>query len=185
MVALAVIDDVEDLVGMPGFDAILDGREVGGGVGERTVALADQEGGLGLFDEDDDGAFAFDGRASFLQVGDDGGELGVVEAFTELNVELHAQAVVYGLERGQAVGDEPLPEGAVFGVAGVELGGLDAGGVLDRFVAGFDPVLGEAVESCELGDGVGFDTAIRRGRSSSPRGSCRTASPSRPGGCRG
>ena len=99
MVALAVIDDVEDLVGVPGFDAILDGRQVGRGVGERAVALANQEGRLGLLDEDDDRPFALDGDASCLQVGDDRGELGVVEALAELDVEFHAQAVVHGLER--------------------------------------------------------------------------------------
>ena len=55
------------------------------------------------------------------------------------------------------MGDEPLPEGAVLGVAGVELGGLGARGVLDGLVAGLDPILGQAVEPRQLGDGVGFE----------------------------
>ena len=76
MVALAVVDDVEDLVGMPGLDAILDGRQVGGGVGEGAVALADDERRLGLLDEDDDRPFALDGEPLLLEVGHDRGELG-------------------------------------------------------------------------------------------------------------
>ena len=103
MVALAVIDDVEHLVGVPGFDAILDGRQVGRGVGERAVALANQEGRLGLLDEDDDRAFALDGEPLLLQVGHDRSELVVVEALAELNVEFHAQPVVDGLECRQAI----------------------------------------------------------------------------------
>ena len=42
VVALAVVDDVEDLVGVPGLDAILDRGQVGGGIGEGAVALADR-----------------------------------------------------------------------------------------------------------------------------------------------
>ena len=76
MVALAVIDDVEHLVGVPGLGAILDRGQVGRGVGEGTVALADDERGLGLLDEDDDRAFALDGEPFLLQVGHDRSELG-------------------------------------------------------------------------------------------------------------
>ena len=86
---------------------------------------------LGLLDEDDDRAFALDGEPLRLQVGHDRGELRVVEALAELHVELHAQPVVEGLERPQAVRHELVPEGAVLGVAGVKLGGLDPRGVLD------------------------------------------------------
>ena len=53
------------------------------------------------------------------------------------------------------MGHELLPERAVLGVAGVELGGLGARGVLDGRVAGLDPVLGQAVEPGQLGHRVG------------------------------
>ena len=120
-----------------------------------------------------------------FEVLDDLGEHRVVEALAELDVEPDAQAVVDRLERPEAVGHELVPEGAVLGVAGVELGRLDPRGVLDGRVAGLDPVLDQPIEPGQLADGVGGEMRPRRGRSSSPRGSCRTASPSRPGGCRG
>ena len=92
-----------------------------------------------------------------FKVGHDRGELVVVEALAELDVEFHAQAVVDGLEGGQAVGDEPGPEGAVLRVAGVELGGLGPRGILDGLLAGRDLVLGQAVEPRQLGDRVGIE----------------------------
>ena len=98
-----------------------------------------------------------------LQVGHDRGELRVVEALAELDVELHAQAVVDGLERTQAVRHEPAPEGAVLGVAGVELGGLDPRGVFDGRVAGLDPILGQAIEPRQLADGVGLEPRLVAG----------------------
>ena len=64
MVALAVIDHVENLVGMPGLGPVLDGRQVGRGVVEGAVALADDERRLGLVDEDDDRPLALVGDAS-------------------------------------------------------------------------------------------------------------------------
>ena len=89
-----------------------------------------------------------------LQVGHDRSELWVVEAFAELNVEFHAQPVVDSLEGCQAKRDEPRPEGAVFGVAGVEPGGFGPSRVFDGFVAGLDPVLSQPIQPRQLGDRV-------------------------------
>ncbi len=67
MVPLAMVDHVENLIGVPGLDAILDRRQVGGCVVEGTVSLADDERRLGLLDEDDDRPFALDGEPLALQ----------------------------------------------------------------------------------------------------------------------
>ena len=67
MIALAMVDHVEDLIGVPGLDAILDRRQVGRRVVEGAIALADDERGLGLFDEDDDRSLAFDGEPPALR----------------------------------------------------------------------------------------------------------------------
>src|ERR1017187_8947568 len=40
---LAAIGDVDDLVGVPGFDAVRQGSQIGGGVIETTVALLNDE----------------------------------------------------------------------------------------------------------------------------------------------
>ena len=163
MVALAVVDDVEDLVGVPGLGAVLDRGQVGRGVVEGAVALADDERRLGPLDEDDGRPLALDGEPLLLQVLDDLGEHRVVEALAELDVERHAQAVVDRLERPQAVGHELLPEGPVLGIAGVELGGLGPRGVLDGRVAGLDSILGQAIEPGQLADRVGREARLVAG----------------------
>src|SRR5262245_14064546 len=80
------------------------------------------------------------------EVVDDRAEHRVVEALPELDREAHAQAVVDLLKGLEAVGHEPGPELAVLRVAGVQPGRLGPRRLLDRGVAGLDPVLGEAVE---------------------------------------
>ena len=99
MIALAMVDHVENLIRVPGLDAILDGRQVSGGVVEGTVSLADDEGCLGLLDVDDDRSFALDGEPLGLQIGHDRGQHRVVKALAELHVEPDAQAIVKGLKR--------------------------------------------------------------------------------------
>ncbi len=72
-----------------------------------------------------------------------------------MDVESDAQTVVDGLEGPEAVGHELVPEGAVLGVAGVQLGGLDPRGLLDGRVAVLDPILGEPIQPRQLADGIG------------------------------
>ncbi len=127
MVALAVVDDVEDLVGVPGLGAVLDRGQVGRGVVEGAVALADDERGLGPLDEDDRRPLALDGEALGFQVLDDVGEHRVVEALAELDVERDAQAVVDRLQGLEAVGHELRPRGPRFsGSPAWSLAGLGA-----------------------------------------------------------
>ena len=52
---------------------------------------------------------------------------------------------------------ELAPEGAVFGIAGVELGRLGLRGVFDGRVACLDPILGQTIEPRQLADGIGFE----------------------------
>ena len=110
---------------------------------------------LGLFDVDDDRSLALDGEPPALQVGHDRGQHRVVKALAELHVEPNAQAIVKRLESLQAVRHELAPEGPVFGVAGVELGGLGLRRRLDGRVALLDSILGQAIKPRQLAHGIG------------------------------
>ena len=127
VVALAVIDDVKDLVWVPAMGAVADGGEVGGGVSIGTVAFTHNHGRLCGLTEADSGAFAIGGDALGFEVGDDIGEHGVVERFAELDVETDVEAIVDHFKHFQAVGHELAPELAIFFVAGVKFGGLLTG----------------------------------------------------------
>src|SRR5205085_11799973 len=63
MLALAVINDVEDRVWMPGFVAELDRGEVAGRVEERAVLLLDDHWRFKSFDKNNNGALAVLGEA--------------------------------------------------------------------------------------------------------------------------
>ena len=94
VVPLAVIDDVEELVGVPGLLSVLDRGQVGRGVVEGAVALPNDERGLLALGEDDDGPLALLGDAARFQVLDDLRQHRVVEALAELDVEADAEPVV-------------------------------------------------------------------------------------------
>jgi hypothetical protein len=91
VLALAGVDEVEDAAGAQAGDAEADGGQVGGAV----EVLADGFPGQGLLlddqrvvvagDGDDGGAFAFDGQALGLELGNDLGEVGVVEGFAAVD----------------------------------------------------------------------------------------------------
>ena len=124
MVALAVIDHVENLLGIPGLGPVLDGRQVGRAVIESTIALADDEWGRGLGGEDDNRPLALLGDTSCRDVFDDRGQHRIVEAFAQLDIEPHAQPVVDLPQRLQAVRHELVPECTILRISGMQLGGL-------------------------------------------------------------
>jgi len=99
---LAGVGDVEDEVGVPGVDAILNGGEVGGGIHEGAIAFCDEEGGiLVAFVEDGDCALGIAGDVLALEVVDDFGEHGFVEGFAEGFVEGDAETGVGTVELGE------------------------------------------------------------------------------------
>jgi hypothetical protein len=124
MLALAVIDDVENGFGMPGFVAKLDCGQIAGGVEKRAVLLLDDHGRVKAFDEDDDSTLAVFGEAFFAQVFDDGGQPIVIEAFAVFVVERDVQPAIDSGDFVAAVGQEFVPELEILGVIGVKPGGL-------------------------------------------------------------
>ncbi len=167
---LAAVGDVEDGVWLPGFEAELEGGEVGGGVVGGAIAFEDEAGvggplsvaldeegvvfgGQGMVREDAEGAFAFDGEAAEAEVLDDGGQARVIEAFAVGMVEGDAQTLVEGIELVLGEVDHLPPEGEVLGVAGLEFdeflaGGFEGGGL------GFGFLVDEFVETFHFRDGV-------------------------------
>src|SRR5437879_438433 len=91
MELLAAIGNIDHLVGAPGFEPVLQGRKVGGGVIEGTIAFSD-EGGI-LFElreiskKDREGAFAFAGDAFGLQFLDQRLKARIVKTLTQSIVE--------------------------------------------------------------------------------------------------
>src|SRR5262249_2766804 len=104
--------------------------------------------------EDDDRSLTLDGQTLALEILHDRSQPGVVEALAQLHVEPDAHPVVHGLERAEAVGHEPAPEGAVLGIAGVEPGGLLARATFGRRVAALDPGLDRSIQPRQLADRV-------------------------------
>ena len=177
MVTLAVIDHVENLLGIPGFGPVLDGRKIGRAVIERSIALADHERGRRLGGEDDDRPFALFGDAACREVLDDRGQHRVVEAFAQLDIEPHSHPFVNLRERRQAVRHELPPESPVFGVSRMQLRGLGSGGLLDGPVTGLNPILRQAVEPSELGHGIGGVSSLVSGVLPAPEDHAELRSP--------
>ena len=114
---LAAVGDVDDLVGVPGFQPVGQRGQVGGGVIEAAVALLDDErigsplaflvdeervvlGRHGAVEEDGAGASALAARSRSHQFVHDGLQARVVEALAQGVVELHAQPAIDGVELG-------------------------------------------------------------------------------------
>ena len=77
---LAVIDDVQDRVGLPRLHAVLDRGQVGRGVEKRAVLLLHDHRRVEAFEEHADRALALAGQALRSQVVDDAGQPVVVKA---------------------------------------------------------------------------------------------------------
>src|SRR5690606_33424612 len=92
---LALVGDVDDAGGRELLDAALDGGEVGGGVVEAAVALPyDHQRQLFLLELDDEGALAFRSEAFGDQFIDQRSEAVIVVAFSPVEIEAHAEALV-------------------------------------------------------------------------------------------
>ena len=142
------VGDVDDFARFPCLDAILDGGEVGGWVEERAVALLNEERfvlqGGHVAEKDTDGALAVLGQTPGLQVGDDPGQTGVIEAFAKGVVEAHVEPLVNALERRHRKVTQFFPKREVLRVAVVKLDQLSLRSVADGRV-GF----GGAVVTCD------------------------------------
>ena len=124
MVALPVVDDVQDGVGAPLLHAVLDGGQVGRGVEEGAVLLLDDERGVEPVEKDADGALALAGQAAGVQVGHHAGQRLLVEALAKRVVELDAQSTIHLFDLRQTGWQETLPQSAVLRIAGMKLGRL-------------------------------------------------------------
>lgn len=124
MVGLGGADDVPDFIGMPDVDAVLDGGEVGGSVEVAAIAFLDEHGLVlqrgDVWKENALGAIALTGDATGLEFVDEAGESGVVEAFTEVVIEMDVELVVDVLQTLERHFHTALPDGEVFGVALLE-----------------------------------------------------------------
>ncbi len=107
---LPLIGDVDDAVGVEGLHSCRHGGEVGRGIVEAAVALADDaERQLFVFEHDDRGAFALDGQPFLLEPFDRAGESVTVVAFAVDDVVVHAQPGVDAIELFEAQAHEHLP----------------------------------------------------------------------------
>ena len=117
-------------------DALLVGGDVGRGVVERAVALADDGGSCrrasGRRGRTRRAPLRWVGRCRRVPVARRAARVVVEKTLAELVVEMHVQARVDFVEFGAGKIDAPLPDGEVFRVAGLELGEFGAAGVGHR-----------------------------------------------------
>ena len=119
-----MIDHVEDGVRLPVVHAVADGGQVGRGIEERPVLLADDHRRPVAFEKHADGAVADAGQPAVEQFLDDGRKLIVIETLAQRVIELDAQPPIDPLNVFEADGEEFPPQAEVFRVAGVQLGGF-------------------------------------------------------------
>src|SRR6187549_185867 len=119
MKLLAPIRNVYDFVRMPRFQAILQRREVGGGVIGCSVALLNQ-GGLELqfrhiFKKNSDGAFTLAGQTFVAQFLNNRFEPRIVETLAQRVVESDAEPGINCVELILRKRDHLPPDGKIFG----------------------------------------------------------------------
>ena len=118
---LTVVDHVEDPVGLPVLESPADRRQIGRGIEEGTVGLADEERWLVIaVEKDPDRAAALAGQPLRLQIVDDSGQERLKEAFPEGVVEADIKTLIEPLDVAETRWHEPLPEGPVVGIPLVE-----------------------------------------------------------------
>ncbi len=171
VLALPVIDHIEHAVGLPVGHPPADRGQVGGGIEEGAVGLADQQRRLvWAVGEDADGGTALAGEAPGEQLIDHLAKHRLVEALAKRVVEGDMQAGVDAVDLGLTDRHERLPEASVFRIPLVELGrfqqhlaaelwvlggqasGLGIGSKFVFFRIGGLPH--EPVQAAELGGGI-------------------------------
>lgn len=113
------------------------------------------QGELFVVEKGDKGAFGFADEAEGLEFFDHAGEVVVVERLAADEFERDAEAVVDAVEFGEGQIDEGLPQGAIFGVAGLELDEFGTGLVLPGGVF-LALLVGEDIDALEFVHGGGF-----------------------------
>src|SRR5256885_1974695 len=95
MELLAPIGHIDDFIGMPLSETVLEGCKVGGRVVEATVAFLDERRMplqlWKIFKLRDDGAFTFLCDSSGFEGLNDRMKLRIIEAFSQREVELNSQ----------------------------------------------------------------------------------------------
>ena len=128
---LAAIGDIDDLLRLPGFEPVGNGRQIGRGVVETAVAFLDEL-RIGLpfavalnekrvflgrqrtVAEDALRAFAFAGDALGHEFGHDVREARIVKTFAERMIKLHPQPAINSVELDLRKPDHLAPDGEVF-----------------------------------------------------------------------
>ena len=119
MFSLPGINHVEHLVGIEFLDTVPDRRQVGGGVGEGPVSLANDERRVVALDEHTDSPLAVGSQPLLLETLDNTGQHRLVMAFSKRQVEADPQPTVDTLHHLQARWQKLLPQRPVLGVTGV------------------------------------------------------------------
>src|SRR5687767_8521195 len=109
MVALAMIDDVQDRIGLELPHAILNRRQVGRRVKEGPVALANDHRRGEAVEKQAQRPLALPGQATLDEVLYDPRQTVVIETFAQFIVERDPQPLVELLDLLPAVGQERLP----------------------------------------------------------------------------
>ena len=119
--ALPMIDDVQNRVGLPVLDAILDRGQIGRGVQKRAVLLANDQRRVVAGEKDADRAVALAGDAAVCKVLDHAGQPIVIKALAQRVVERDAQPLINAVDVGQAGGQELAPQSQVLRLAAVQV----------------------------------------------------------------
>ena len=157
MLVLAGVDEVQYSIGTQLLVTVFGAGDVGGGVEITAVLLADDDTHgvtvlvLVLVQIDDDGAFIFYRQPFLLQIGDDGGQHGVVHALAHHvgRGQRHVESVVNLLVMQQGNVDQLLPHGQTIGVATLQLHHV-APGTLGKVRIRVILLLGLAIELFQI-----------------------------------
>lgn len=147
-----MINNVENGIRLPLFDAIPHGREIGGGVEERAVLLLHDERSFMTFEKHTLRAVGLLDETVLFQRRDNVSQTIVIKTLAERVVESDVQAGVGLVDLGQASGEKATPEGFVRGIAGVQRGSFGQHGGADVGVFGGE--LGQLWIVVDRGDGV-------------------------------
>ena len=206
MQLLAAIGDVDDLVGVPGFDAVRQGGQVGGGVVEAAVALLDDErigNPLAFFMDEEGSSFGGTNRRTGwrsrlgsrgrcprrISSSTSGLQARMVEALAQGVVELHAQPADRWFRTGPAKARIISRQIARFSASprcsftNSAARPVQRGRVETRLL-GIALRADRLVKALHLGERIGLEARACPAASSSRRATCRTACPSRRGDCR-
>ena len=138
VVALAVVGDVDDFVGVEMFDAVEKCCEVRGGVIGAAVFFAHDK-GRGVFVmagvarvvvvPNDEGTVVFFGDVALGKFGVNASDFVAVETFAERDIGFYAENVIHFFAGGVGDADDAFPESEIFGIALLKFDEFGAGGV--------------------------------------------------------